>query len=757
MANAEFQPISLSRVLGMNSYDDSTTLNKDVLRLVQNMLPFKGSLQTREGKTKYNTTVLPSSSGVFGLGSYVTTNGENLLLAVSNGRLYSGSGGTFTERYSGLSASNLTSIVQFDDKAIVCDQVNKPIVYQHGATVVNLGIDSPKEYQIIENFESAAAWTVSNGTAVDNKVNHIYGNQCVQFTTNTGASMTCSKSLYATLNLTQFPSGTSSGTSDYISLFLIRSSAAAFANCHLDLGDATFTNYYSINLASLAIWTGNPAPNVALEIKVRKSSFTATGSPSWSSIAAVRFRIGANAGYQASVIVDFLRLEKTGPVPAQGSSGNLTGTYWYRVTYYTSDGWESDPSIMSDSITVNARQITLSNIPVSNSTRIASKRIYRIGGTSAEWRLVAILYDRSATTYTDNLPDTSLGDLYAPVEGYPYIPKCIAVHGNVVILANLTDYDGTGYPCGVMVSKENSIDIYDHLDFFQIEPNEGEEIKWIVSALDMLYVAKSNSIWKFDPDNLDIPPRNVSRIFGGAGPFAVCAGENEFYFFSPKVGVVSYNGSFFEIVSENAQFGSSVKNYIEAVPPDYIGKVWMVYFDNMVLLGLPQEGDTYPTVVLAYDTRRRFWSVFTGWDANCAISYNFEGDSYLYLGSPTSGYVHRAFSGDTDDGTDITSVMQTGDGDFGVPHSRKDFAKLFLFANKLTSEDVTLTLEPYYNTQDSGQDLTVTLTSAIHDALEIPFPSFGGYAQYLGLKITANKRWNFRSFVGYVRLLKPTV
>ena len=740
----------------MNSYDDPTALPQGVVRLIQNMIPTKNTLQTRRGKTKYNSTELPAA--IYGLGHYYIEGNPDILLAVSDGKLYSGENGVFTERYALLSSNTLCSIVQFDDKAIVCDQVNLPIVYEYGEEIRKIGIPSPKEYKLIENFENKNDWTVSNGTAENDKVHQIYGTQCIVFTTNTGASMTASKTFSSPLNLTVFQSGVSSTTSDYISLYLIRSNYSAFANCYLDLGDSSFTNYYSINLASLSVWTGNTAPNIALEIKVRKSSFSATGSPSWGNISAVRFRIGAASGYQASIIVDFLRLEMTGPVAAEGSSGNLNGTYWYKVTFYTTDGWESDSSIISDSITVANKQVTLTSIPVSNSSRIASKRIYRLGGTSAEWRLLAILYDRAATTYTDNIADTSLGDLYEPVEGYPYIPRCITIHNEKIIIANLSDYDGTRYPCGVMISNSKSVDIYNHINFFEIEPNEKEEIKWIISALNYVYVGKTNSIWKFDPDNLDIPPYNVSRTFGGAGPLAVCSGENEFYFFAPQIGIVSYNGSFFEIISDSSDTRpGSVKNYIESVPASLISRVWMVYYDNMILVGIPQAGDNYPTIVLCYDTIRRFWSVFTGWQSNCAISYFHSGDKYLYLGSSNSGYVYRGFSGTTDDGSAIASVIQTGDGDFGMPHIRKDFSRLYLIGNKLGTNNVTLTIEPYYDTLDSGYDLTVTLDSQSHNLIEIPFPSFGGYGTYLGFKITANDRWNFRSLTGYVRSLKPTV
>ena len=985
------QPRILKQVIGMNSYEDSVTLPDGVVKLIQNMVPRKTSLETREGWARHNiavactadnatetftatshglvdtdrvyisATTLPTgisattcyyvvnktthtfqvsltsggaavtfttngtgvyfskgltgSAGIFGLGYYAATSAIDLVLAVSNGKLYSGNAGTFTERYDGLSTTTLCSIVQFDDKALIVDQVNKMRVYKYGETTYTAGIDSPKEFRLIEDFEAATDWSTGNGGTANNTVNFIYGTQCITFLTTAGLVMTASKTISAK-NLTTFPDGSTSATNDYISLFLIRGVYANFDSLVLDLGDANFANYYTITISNLAEWLATSAPDVGFELKMRKSLFTTgAGAPNWNSITAVRFTIDAAAGLQAQIIVDYLRLEKAGPtttVPCtaanatntftstahglidtdrisfnavtmptglvaqtiyfivtaaantfqvsatsggaaitfttdgsgivwikgapgvpdnpctadaatdiftaathglvngneisfaastmptglavsttyyvitattntfqvsatlngtavnfttngagvkwmKGVTGSPCGTYHYRVTFVTQDGWESDPSVASDPVSVTDQQITLTNIPVPGSSRIASKKIYRIGGMSAEWRLLTILYDRTTTTWIDTIADENLGDFQEIVEGQPYIPKCITVHSRSVVIANLTSTDGTTYPCGVMVSNEDSVDIFDHDYFFEIEPSIGGKINWIMSAMDFVYVGKSNGIWKFDPEDLSIPPRNLSRIFGGVGPLAVAAGDNEFYFLDLS-GVVSFNGSFFDVISDPSPTRvSSVQNYIKLIPSAYTHTCWMKYYDKTLFVGIPQTGDTSPSLILAFYIPKQIWYVISGWAVRCALSEKIAGIDQFYLGHVTIGYVYKGFSGDTDGGSDITSIIQTSDWDFGAPEVRKDYAKCFLFGKKLTSTSATLTVEPYIDVADSALDISLSVDSTTYKKFEIPMPALGGQGIFLGLKITATERWSFQALIERARLWGPTI
>jgi hypothetical protein len=309
---------------------------------------------------------------------------------------------------------------------------------------------------------------------------------------------------------------------------------------------------------------------------------------------------------------------------------------------------------------------------------------------------------------------------------------------------------------------EGSYEIFPETDLFEIEPESGTEVKWLISAFDRVVTAKDDTISKFNPLDLTEPPTVETREYGGVGLLAVCQGPNEIFFLDKK-GVISYNGSYFEDVS-HIEGGSSVRNYIENIPSAYIGTSWMEYFDDTLLVGVPQGSDTYPTTILACYMPKKFWYVITGWAARCVCKYTTSAEGVvLHLGMATTGQVQRAFYGDDDDGTDITWVIRTADCDFGGSEFYKDFVKLFLNGAKLTNTDVTVTVEPYLDTVDTGLDVTedinggtISFDSSSNKTREIPIPQLGSLGQYLGVKITGTKRVTLRDLIQIIRVMEET-
>jgi len=774
----------LKQILGMDSYSDPTMLPDGVVKLINNMRPDRRGYYTREGLTKYNPTALPTGSGIFGNAIHITKDGTEVELAVSAGKLYSGVAGVFTERYSGLSLTNLCPITQFGETSLIIDQTSGILAYTHGKTPFFAGISSPKTYKLIDSLEDVSLWTVTNGTKTLNEGQSIHGESSIDFKANTGAIMTALRTFAAPLNLDTHSDGSSTKAADYISLYFLRGNPNDFSTCYFDLGDSTFTNYFRIDLTSLPEWIADTYLYTIFDFKIRRSAFALVGTPAWNNIEALRLVVTAMVGDQPFMTVDFIRLEKTGPIPTNsGIAGNPNGTYYYKVTYETAEGDESDASLISPSVVVSNNQINLTNLPLSGSSRIIRRTLYRIGGSSSLWRFVTRFEDNSQIIFTDNIADGDLGPEYTEIEGVPYIPKCLAIHNEVVIIANLTSPDNLPYPSGVMISEPNSFEVFDHLNFFEIESDSGDRIYWICSFLNHIFVGKGRSIWKFDPYNLDALPSLESRLYGGVGPLAVTIGENEFYFLD-KTGVISYNGSFFECISdsspERGRVGG-VKNYIDAIPSDQIHKSWLLYFDKTLLIGIPQTGNTYPTVILAYYTVNRSWYVITGWGVRCGYTTKTSTTGHLlHLGLATLGRIYRAFYGDTDDGLVIEAAIQTGDSDHGVPDNRKDYNILFLYGNKLTSTDINISIIPYidlvekdpinYGTVlaiDGSTVMTIAgfpvttagsigFTSLTDERQRVTVPQLGYYGTHLGLKLVTQQRWNFRGLTQVVRVLEDS-
>lgn len=106
----------------------------------------------------------------------------------------------------------------------------------------------------------------------------------------------------------------------------------------------------------------------------------------------------------------------------QGSAGNLTGAYLYKVTYVATDGSESEAGTASSSVTVTAKQMSLTAIPTGNS-HVASRKIYRTVGGGSVYKLVGTISDNTTTTYTDNVADASLGATAPTTSSLQRIPE----------------------------------------------------------------------------------------------------------------------------------------------------------------------------------------------------------------------------------------------------------------------------------------------------------------------------------------------
>ena len=101
-------------------------------------------------------------------------------------------------------------------------------------------------------------------------------------------------------------------------------------------------------------------------------------------------------------------------------NGELKGTYRYVYTYYDSKACvESPPSVASNEIEVDGQTIVVSNIPKSNEARVDTIRIYRIGGTSSSYVLVAQYPNKDGIVFSDNISDETIASNYI-LESYRF-------------------------------------------------------------------------------------------------------------------------------------------------------------------------------------------------------------------------------------------------------------------------------------------------------------------------------------------------
>ena len=170
---------------------------------------------------------------------------------------------------------------------------------------------------------------------------------------------------------------------------------------------------------------------------------------------------------------------------AQGSGGSLgEGDYGFCYTYVDEDGYESNPSPISDAITCIASDSVVLTIVNSSDTKITSRNIYRTSVNGAIYYYDGTVADNTTTTYTSTIADKSLGTEVAVTHTAPETTShLITKRRNKLYLA----YNDYLYP-----SETSDVEYFYPL--WRIRTGNSQKIKGLLEQLTALPVTTEDSI-----------------------------------------------------------------------------------------------------------------------------------------------------------------------------------------------------------------------------------------------------------------------
>lgn len=139
--------------------------------------------------------------------------------------------------------------------------------------------------------------------------------------------------------------------------------------------------------------------------------------------AKTHLRLDASAGEPAPTA-------PTAALASPAAAGNVdNGAHRYLYTYVTADG-ETEAGAVSAAVTVSDKtvngQVALTNIAIGGSA-VTARKLYRTVAGGSTYLLLATISNNTATTYTDNIADSSLG-AQAPTTNTtvdPYVTRLI--------------------------------------------------------------------------------------------------------------------------------------------------------------------------------------------------------------------------------------------------------------------------------------------------------------------------------------------
>lgn len=322
------------------------------------------------------------------------------------------------------------------------------------------------------------------------------------------------------------------------------------------------------------------------------------------------------------------------------TAGNPSGTYTYKVTFYTTS-YEVAFNVASNSVAPSSKKVSLSMIPIGPDTyggeSVTGRKVYRV--EAGTWKLLSngTIADNSTTTLLDN--DTTASGATYPTT-YTCTPpkgKLCLIHYNRLFLAN---DPSTPAPSRIYYSDDGNVDYFVPTDYYwNIRPDDGDQITFIKHQKGLLVVGKENSIQKFYTDGATpASDWEVSDPFSNIGCKAMYSAQETplGIFYLGSDGIYKFDGQNSQLISE------VVTPEINDILESNLGYCWGQYYQSQYLLAYPSKKTSVSTNnrILIFDLLANAYEIDT-FSANCFTTFNSGTDwDILYSGSSTDGKVY---------------------------------------------------------------------------------------------------------------------
>ena len=457
-----------------------------------------------------------------------------------------------------------------------------------------------------------------------------------------------------------------------------------------------------------------------------------TNQPVWSDIRGQTFEI-TSIGGGGMLAIDNFMMKKY---------GSLEGTYWYKLLLQDDQGFLSPSSEPTEKVHAERENIQLNDIYVPNArdtVRVLNKQLYRLGGSSTEWRHVGDLAPWQQT-YLDDKRDQDVGVIMPPEAYGPPKAKIIKAIGNTMFYANITDRVGMKWPYRMYRSEGFCPFRVDDFAAIDIPERKGSGITGLEEWFQYIMVWTQDGMYSTDKLLTQTP---VKRSDKG------CIADKSIQVTPQGVIWLSRDGLMMGNISQtDEKFFLPINPIFDGYTEDQLATAIGVYRDNYYYLFFDPSNTNGGRVVCCYLPDRLF-SEFQSkaLDVKSVCMWQGADDNNLIYFGRTNGEIAQFLDGETDNGTAIVSEFRSKD--FTQPGIQYDkFSKaLYLSAAKL-SGSVNSTLKPYFLANQSNVD-TAPVISAESTALKtfVSKAVQGDYGTHLGVACSASHRHKITEMV----------
>ncbi len=319
------------------------------------------------------------------------------------------------------------------------------------------------------------------------------------------------------------------------------------------------------------------------------------------------------------------------------------GTYTYKVIFYTTS-YTVALNVPSNSITVSTNKINLSMIPIGPDTyggeNIIGRKIYRTGNGDSTYVLLSngTIADNSTMTLVDSDTDAQRSGAY-PTPNATYTPpkgKFLLVNNNRLFIAD----DPVNSPSRIYYSEDGSMDYFiDDTNYFDIRPDDGDDITFAKNLLGILTIGKNNTIQKLYTDgttpSADWEISDPFSFIGCQAPYSAVNSPLGIIYLAFD-GIYKFNGQYSTLISD------PITPEIFDISPSNYGNAWGEFHQNIYYLAYTSEktGASVNDKVLIFDLLSNAYSIdLLSLNAFCAFNSGSDW-GVLYSGSSTNGKVY---------------------------------------------------------------------------------------------------------------------
>jgi len=332
---------------------------------------------------------------------------------------------------------------------------------------------------------------------------------------------------------------------------------------------------------------------------------------------------------------------------ATATGAGPSGAYYYKVSFYTSS-YEVELSVASNPVIVSDKDISLSMIPIGPDTYggedVIGRKIYRNknGGSTYYLLTNGTIADNSTLILTDSDSDAEISATAYPTvnnttifSATPPKGKLCLIHYNRLFLAN-----DPSNPSRIYYGDDSSVDYFVPSDYYwEIRPDDGDQITFIKHQKGLLTVGKENSIQKFYTDgSTPSADWSVSDPFSNVGCKAMYSAQESplGIIYLGSDGIYKFDGQNSYLISE------SVTPEIDDILESNLSNCWGQYYQSQYFLAYPSRKTSISTNnrILILDLLAKAYEI-DDWSSNCFTTFNSGTDwDVLYSGSSESGLVY---------------------------------------------------------------------------------------------------------------------